>query len=35
MPNRASINVKTQVGVESTAGTAVAANKVLQAFETG
>ena len=33
MPNRASINVKTQVGVESTAGTAVAANKVLQAFD--
>ncbi len=33
MANRATINVKTQVGVESTAGTAVAANKVLQAFD--
>ncbi len=33
MANRATINVKTQVGVESIAGTAVAANKVLQAFD--
>ena len=33
MPNRATINVKTQIGVESTAGTSVAANKVLQAYE--
>ncbi len=33
MPNRASINVKTQIGVESTAGTSVAANKVLQAYD--
>jgi hypothetical protein len=33
MANRATVNVRTQIGVESTAGTSVAANKVLQAYD--
>src|SRR2546421_1253581 len=33
MPNRATINVRTQIGVEITSGTAVAANKVLQCYD--
>jgi hypothetical protein len=33
MAERGTVNVKTQIGVESTAGTSVAANKVLQAYD--
>src|SRR6266702_190526 len=33
MPNRASINIKSQVGVASTSGTADAASTVLHAFD--
>lgn len=33
MPDRATINQKVQLGVESTPGTAVAANKLLQCFD--